>query len=53
MTEHDRQDQDSPPRRGSYTPPRVVVLGSLAELTQSKQPGGADGTQFLGIDIGT
>lgn len=52
MTEHDRQNEGGTFRREPYMPPRVVVLGSLAELTQ-KNPGAADGTTFLGIDIGT
>ena len=35
-----------------YSPPTVTFLGTLAELTQ-KQVGAADGTTFLGIDIGS
>jgi hypothetical protein len=34
-----------------YTPPSVTFLGTLAELTQ-KEVGAADGTTFLGLDIG-
>ncbi len=52
MSEHHDQNQEGGRERGSYVPPRVVVLGSLADLTQ-KQVGAADGTQFLGLDIGT
>jgi hypothetical protein len=53
MAGHDRQNQGSARRGASYVPPRIMVLGTLAELTQVKEPGAADGTQFLGIDIGT
>jgi len=35
----------------AYTPPTVTFLGTLAELTQ-KTVGAADGTTFLGLDIG-
>lgn len=35
-----------------YCPPTVTFLGTLAELTQ-KQVGAADGTEFLGLDIGS
>ena len=37
---------------GTYRPPTVTVLGTLAELTQ-KDVGAADGATFLGIDIGS
>lgn len=38
----------------AYQPPEITFLGDLAELTrQGKNPGGADGTTFLGIDIGS
>ena len=53
MTEHDRHIQPGPSAPGPYTPPRVVVLGTLAELTQVKEVGAADGTVFQGIDLGT
>jgi hypothetical protein len=36
-----------------YHPPTVTVLGTLAELTQQKEVGGADGSTFLGLDIGS
>lgn len=36
-----------------YHAPTVTVLGTLAELTQQKDVGRADGTTFLGIDIGS
>lgn len=37
-----------------YRPPTVTFLGTLAELTQvvDKTVGAADGTTFLGLDIG-
>ena len=34
-----------------YCPPTVTFLGTLADLTQ-KTVGAADGTTFLGLDIG-
>jgi len=54
MTQHEQQPaSDSAPRpAGSYQPPGVTVLGTLAELTQ-KTVGAADGTTFLGLDIGS
>jgi hypothetical protein len=62
MTEHDgstdhftsegRHSNVSAASSG-YRPPTITRLGDLAELTQGKEPGGADGTTFLGIDIGT
>lgn len=36
-----------------YQPPTITYLGDLAELTQSKTVGGADGSTFLGLDIGS
>jgi hypothetical protein len=39
-------------RDDAYRPPTVTVLGTLAELTQ-KDVGAADGTTFLGLDIGS
>lgn len=40
-----------------YQPPAVSFLGTLAELTQEIPPGkdvgAADGTQFLGLDVGS
>ncbi len=39
-------------RSPGYRPPTVTYLGNLAELTQ-KAVGGADGTTFLGIDLGS
>jgi hypothetical protein len=44
---------DVPADPPGYRPPTITRLGDLAELTQGKEPGGADGTTFLGIDIGT
>ncbi len=35
-----------------YTPPTVTFLGTLAELTQEKEVGAADGSTFQGLDIG-
>lgn len=34
-----------------YCPPTVTFLGTLADLTQ-KEVGAADGTTFLGLDVG-
>jgi hypothetical protein len=36
-----------------YCRPTVTFLGTLAELTQEKEVGAADGTTFLGLDIGS
>jgi len=36
-----------------YSPPTVTFLGTLTELTQEKEVGGADGTTFLEIDLGS
>lgn len=37
-----------------YQPPAVTFLGDLADLTrQVKNTGSADGTTFLGLDIGS
>lgn len=36
-----------------YEAPAIRHLGNLVDLTQGKQVGGADGTQFLGIDLGS
>lgn len=44
---------DVPAASPVYRPPTVTFLGDLAELTQSKTVGAADGTTFLGLDIGT
>ena len=44
LTAEDRADH-------GYCPPTVTFLGTLAELTQ-KTVGAADGTTFLGLDIG-
>lgn len=46
-TSHDRVEQ-----AGRYRPPAIVVLGTLGELTR-KTVGGADGSTFLGLDIGS
>ena len=46
-----RPDGDAP--AGDYAPPTITYLGGIADLTRSKQVGAADGTQFLGIDLGT
>jgi hypothetical protein len=35
-----------------YRPPTITYLGNLADLTQ-KMVGAADGTTFLGIDLGS
>lgn len=44
-TDEDRADD-------GYCPPQVTFLGTLADLTQ-KELGEADGTTFLGLDIGS
>ena len=44
LTTEDREGE-------GYSPPTVTFLGTLAELTQ-KEVGAADGTTFLGIDVG-
>jgi hypothetical protein len=37
-----------------YQPPTVTYLGDLAELTLAdKTVGGADGSTFLGLDVGS
>ena len=36
-----------------YSPPSVTFLGTLADLTQEKEVGAADGTMVLGIDVGS
>ena len=43
------QDIPEPP---AYRPPAITYLGDLADLTR-KQVGAADGTTFLGIDLGS
>lgn len=48
-TPHSDVPADSP----GYRPPTITRLGYLAELTQQKQVGAADGTVFLGIDVGS
>lgn len=54
------EDASQPiPARGNvpppaYEPPAVTYLGDLADLTMvSKELGGADGSTFLGLDIGS
>jgi|tagenome__1003787_1003787.scaffolds.fasta_scaffold10629722_1 hypothetical protein len=51
---HDEQlpGTDGGDATGAYRPPTVTVVGTLAELTQ-KDVGAADGTTFLGLDIGS
>ena len=39
-------------RSPAYRPPAITVLGSLADLTR-KTVGNADGSTFLGLDIGS
>ena len=43
---------DAGDRGAAYQPPTVTYLGSLAELTQ-KTVGAADGSTFLGLDVGS
>ena len=52
------ESQHAPPpedgrRASGYRPPMVTSLGNLADLTQAKEVGGADGTVFQGIDLGS
>ena len=44
-------DRSGEPDTG-YSPPAVTFLGTLADLTQ-KDVGAADGTTFLGVDLGS
>lgn len=37
----------------SYEAPALTDLGTLTELTTQKDVGGADGTTFLGVDLGS
>lgn len=46
-TDHRGDEPDT-----GYRPPTVTFLGTLAELTQ-KTVGAADGTTFLGLDVGS
>ena len=43
---------DADQSRPAYRPPTVTYLGPLAELT-GKTVGHADGSTFLGLDIGS
>lgn len=55
----DRAVQPTPGAEGDgpvlpYQPPTVTYVGDLADLTlQVKDVGAADGTTFLGLDIGS
>lgn len=49
---------DARPTAGSgdheaYEAPAIRHLGTLADLTQGKEVGAADGSTFLGLDIGS
>ena len=46
-------DQPAGETAAAYSPPTVTLLGTLAELTQQKEVGAADGETFLGLDIGS
>lgn len=51
------EDEDAPTpgadqSSGSYRPPTITRLGTVADLTR-KEVGAADGTTFLGIEIGS
>ena len=51
------KDEDAPTpgegqSSGSYRPPTITRLGSVADLTR-KTVGAADGATFLGLDIGS
>ena len=46
-----RPEGDAP--ASDYAPPTITYLGSIADLTRSKEVGAADVTQFLGLDLGT
>jgi hypothetical protein len=43
---------DADLKSSRYTPPTISYLGNLAEMTQ-KTVGAADGSTFLGLDIGS
>ena len=53
MTQH-KEDAapDGGDRLPAYEPPTITHLGTVAELTQ-KTVGAADGSTFLGLDIGS
>ena len=50
-TDETQRKSDHAEADTGYSPPAVTFLGTLAELTQ-KTVGAADGTTFLGLDIG-
>lgn len=51
MTDDTRPESSASDHEG-YEAPAIRHLGSLVDLTQ-KTVGGADGTTFLGLDIGS
>ena len=51
-------NDDTRPKSGAgdpegYEAPTIRHLGNLADLTQGKEVGAADGTTFLGLDVGS
>ena len=56
MKPHETQlstDQPAGEPQAGYSPPTVMFLGTLSDLTQQKEVGAADGETFLGLDIGS
>jgi hypothetical protein len=54
MPEHKDRTDEAGGQPGPYSPPRIVVLGHLTELTsQIKEVGAFDGTTFLGTQLGS
>lgn len=49
----EQHESDTSPAAEIYQAPHLTRLGDLAELTQAKTVGGADGSTFLGLDIGS
>ena len=46
-------DTDAQPRRRPWTPPVLMVLGSVTELTRIKRQNANDGTIFDGQIVGS
>lgn len=51
--EHRSTDRPAGETGEGYSPPSVTFLGTLADLTREKEVGAADGTQVLGLDVGS
>lgn len=48
----DKEQDEDPQVHPDYQPPSVSYLGDLSTLTKDKTVGAADGSTFLGLDIG-